>query len=606
MEHSMKLLIFSFSLLLSINLFASEAATVIALKGKVLKYSSDKGDSKIAVGDIISVGERIKTESGSFVKLKFIDESQTTLGPSSELLVEAFSSDKPGILNLMRGSLKSKVTKDYMNIKKDSSKLFIKSHSASMGVRGTEFIWSYEDEQTGLVTLEGVVRFVSLRDAKERGSLDPEYLDSLLNSKRAVTVSRGETSMLFKSAKEVHKTEKLPEESLKELKKLNFEVSGAGAPKKMSKFFAQNKQNLKNENLDTTDDLFGDSPVEEEVVAESKDKEDKRKIDHERDVTKQKKDNGENSVAADLEQASTNAPETFAFPLAEELVTDKPETERELKPHDSRKALNGEVDEKMAKLEEIKAKLAEKEKLDAEKLVKIGEREKLKKAKSEAIKKLMAKKAKEKDGILGRNEKTMMNKGLGANNLIRKEVNVDDSLIKKLGASTFKASLNGEVSPDMFQADTKTLIDKNNAIIDSALKTESTLIKSVDTALVTQPEVEQPEVDENPTSTTTTSTSSDSSSGTSSTGLVTKIVTGIVKTVSGTSSTGTRDPASDSGADGVSKEDADAAQAAYDKCITDYKAKHKLALDAPVSAFMARQKDAVAYCTEQQAASSTK
>ena len=56
------------------------------------------------------------------------------------MVVASFTKKKAGILNLIKGKLRSKVTKDYMNMSdKEKSKLFIVTKTAAMGVRGTEF-----------------------------------------------------------------------------------------------------------------------------------------------------------------------------------------------------------------------------------------------------------------------------------------------------------------------------------------------------------------------------------------------------------------------------------------------------------------------------------
>lgn len=570
----MKIFIILLSTFISFNLLAEEAAKVLSSKGEVLV-----GDRKVKAGDVIEVGETIETLARSFVKLQFIDESQTTMGPSSKMIVETFSQKKPGILNLIKGSIKSKVTKDYMNIDKNSSKLFIKSNSASMGVRGTEFIWTYEpgEDQTGLITLEGVVRFVSLRTAEEKSSHDPAFLDSMLNSKRAVTVRKGEASYHNKHGVEVNKTELLPSNELQDVLKINFET--VMSSKHLNKAFANKKIDKSKKNMAAKDDidLFGDQTSEEEVADGDGVKKDGKNKDKKRDFAAQKKkkelNSGKSENAGD---AAASVPESFAFPLAEELVSDKPVPEKEFRVKDSKSALNGEVDENTEINDELRAKLAEKDKLDQEELTRIGERAQEKTDKAAAVKKILANKIKEKEGSLARSDQSFQKKSLGTNQLIRKENPISSSLIKKYGTTTFKADLNGEVDPDKFQADSKELIDKNLATIKNALST-STLTKSLSTIT--------------PTTSTTSQT--------------TAIVKKVVNTIVSTSSEPARDPASDEGAAGVSQEDADAAQALYDKCITDYKVKHKLAVDAPVSAYMTRQQEAVAYCTEQQAAAST-
>jgi hypothetical protein len=135
----------------------TKVAKVVLLRGKVkAKALSGKVDS-LKKNDWVTEGSLIQTAGKSFVKLSFVDKSQMSLGPNSKMVVNKFSKKKAGLITLVKGQLKSKVTKD--PLQREKNKMFIKTKTAAMGVRGTEFkvIFNEDNQNTALITLEGEV-----------------------------------------------------------------------------------------------------------------------------------------------------------------------------------------------------------------------------------------------------------------------------------------------------------------------------------------------------------------------------------------------------------------------------------------------------------------
>jgi hypothetical protein len=190
--------IYLLSLLLSLNAFAKEAATVLILRGEVKAKGADgkvfdvKKDDKIDEKTVLTTGDK------SFVKLIFIDKSQMNLGPNSQMEVTEFPKNEAGIINLVKGELRSKVTKDYMDMdKKDQSKLFIKTKTAAMGVRGTEFkvIFNPENNITSLVTFEGRVAMAAIDERSPADiSINQRALEQAVSSPDAQMVTQGQYS----------------------------------------------------------------------------------------------------------------------------------------------------------------------------------------------------------------------------------------------------------------------------------------------------------------------------------------------------------------------------------------------------------------------------
>jgi len=190
--------IYLLSLLFCFNLFANEAATVLILHGTVTAKAADGKSFSVKKDDKIKVGMVLETGEKSFVKLIFIDKSQMNLGPNSKMEVTAFPKNEAGIINLVKGELRSKVSKDYMNMdKKDQSKLFIKTKTAAMGVRGTDFkvIYNEDNNITSLVTFEGRV---SMAAVDERSAPDinvnQRVLEQAVSAPEAQMVTQGQYS----------------------------------------------------------------------------------------------------------------------------------------------------------------------------------------------------------------------------------------------------------------------------------------------------------------------------------------------------------------------------------------------------------------------------
>lgn len=172
---------------------AAEKKIAVAkiLRGEVNVLTMGKTE-KLNLEDWIEEGAIIKTAEKSFAKIIFIDKSQMNIGPNSEMKIEKFSEQDAGVIDLVKGKIRSQVTKDYLQIKdKEKSKLFIKTPNAVMGVRGTDFIISTNGKNTSTVLFEGEIVFNNL---KERNLIASDRLESIVD--RGVRVFPGEFSVV--------------------------------------------------------------------------------------------------------------------------------------------------------------------------------------------------------------------------------------------------------------------------------------------------------------------------------------------------------------------------------------------------------------------------
>lgn len=169
---------------------AQKVAIVKLLKGEVEVLSLGK-TARLNVNDWVEDGSVVKTAEKSFVKLVFVDKSQMNIGPGSEMKIEKFSGKDSGVIDLVKGKIRSQVTKDYLQIQKDKSKLFIKTKNAVMGVRGTDFIIATNGISTSTVLFEGSIAFNHLEN---RGEINSANLEDIVN--RGVSLFPGEFSVV--------------------------------------------------------------------------------------------------------------------------------------------------------------------------------------------------------------------------------------------------------------------------------------------------------------------------------------------------------------------------------------------------------------------------
>lgn len=194
------LLIINFAIIIFLPaIYASEAgvAKVIVMKGQVRAKFPDGTIIEVKPDQSIPEGATLETAEKSFVKLIFLDKSQMNLGPSSQMIITIFPKKEAGIITLVKGQIRSQVTKDYMEMEdKNKSKLYIKTKTAAMGVRGTDFQVNYnaENQNTALITFEGKVAMAHIDKNIREEYFDQNKLEKFVSSDKAVFVTQGQIS----------------------------------------------------------------------------------------------------------------------------------------------------------------------------------------------------------------------------------------------------------------------------------------------------------------------------------------------------------------------------------------------------------------------------
>jgi hypothetical protein len=185
---------------------------VVRMKGKISVLQDGK-EIKVSKGQKISHITQIRSGKSSFAKLLFNNGNILSLGPESVMNINHKIEDQPLVVSLVRGKLRAKVKKSVKNNKK--YKMYLKTRSASIGVRGTDFLVSYNEKNhiTSSLTFEGDVHLYKVPDSEIYESIQ-EDLDT---HKHAIHIAEEQ---------EVHLVEtNLAHHSVKSIKRGEF--SGA-------------------------------------------------------------------------------------------------------------------------------------------------------------------------------------------------------------------------------------------------------------------------------------------------------------------------------------------------------------------------------------------
>lgn len=188
------------------NPFAQDSlAKIIWLRGQANLQINSNAPKQIAkMGDELKENSIITTLEKSFLKIQFADGSQITVTPLSSIRLSKLDKKEPSLVQLVSGKLRAQVQK-----KNDREYgLFIKTQTASMGVRGTDFevIYNTENNITSALTFTGEVALINSKGAehfdtpKEIHEYDEAYIEVLsdeLQTERTKIIKAGEFSGAF-------------------------------------------------------------------------------------------------------------------------------------------------------------------------------------------------------------------------------------------------------------------------------------------------------------------------------------------------------------------------------------------------------------------------
>lgn len=233
------MLIFSF--LFSFSCFSQDGeagvARVLRFRGDVKSVTKDGKEKKLRKQDWLNEGVKIVTGARSFARIGLLDKSQVNIGPNSALIIAKTGVNKKSVINLMRGMLRTKVTKDpNKKNQRAKSKFYIRTKTAAMAVRGTDFqvIFNEQNNVTNLLTFEGEVLFVKSSEREFAEKIDYDRLEEQVTHSNSVPVRQGQFSIALVGKSRVSFPTRINPIQLDALDKNKELKLGSKKPRKLS------------------------------------------------------------------------------------------------------------------------------------------------------------------------------------------------------------------------------------------------------------------------------------------------------------------------------------------------------------------------------------
>lgn len=149
--------------------FADDCGIFKVVKGDItVKESGQSEFTKAKINKKVCAGDLIKAGAESRSKVIMADGNEINISPDTEFVIEKYQSegaDKKVLLDVIYGKIRSNVKQKYDG---EQSYYRVKTKSAVAGVRGTQFLSSYEPKtnEFKVITFEGVVEVGSLKGDK--------------------------------------------------------------------------------------------------------------------------------------------------------------------------------------------------------------------------------------------------------------------------------------------------------------------------------------------------------------------------------------------------------------------------------------------------------
>lgn len=159
-----------------------QIGTVKIVLGKAERYSANGKRMVIRKDSQIQVGDRIVTPSNGHVHIHFIDGALVSVRPNSELHIERYDydQDRPE-LSAVKFNLQEGVTRSISGDAARSARERFRLNTpiAAIGVRGTDFVVSADEDTTRALVNEGVIVMAPFSDACSVDALGPCLANAL-------------------------------------------------------------------------------------------------------------------------------------------------------------------------------------------------------------------------------------------------------------------------------------------------------------------------------------------------------------------------------------------------------------------------------------------
>lgn len=150
----------------TVGRFVQVEGQVDLLKGGKLPLTPAKVQQAVDQGDVV------RTKSNSRAQIQFVDETVLSIGPSSRVAIEdyVFDADKgqrSAVIEMFRGLVQTTVKKIYQM---DEPDFVVKTHTATLGVRGTKWYTQILPTSTDVYTEEaGQVSALDYKPSPQAG-----------------------------------------------------------------------------------------------------------------------------------------------------------------------------------------------------------------------------------------------------------------------------------------------------------------------------------------------------------------------------------------------------------------------------------------------------
>lgn len=141
------------------------AGTVTHLSGPLLAKKADGAVKVLSQKSTVEQGDTLVTEKDTYARIKFIDDSEMTLRPNSQVKIDDFSfeDDQPqkdkASFSLIKGGLRA-VTGTLG--KRNKEKFGVNTPTATIGIRGTIFIAEYVPPESAAVAAYGFASLAAI------------------------------------------------------------------------------------------------------------------------------------------------------------------------------------------------------------------------------------------------------------------------------------------------------------------------------------------------------------------------------------------------------------------------------------------------------------
>ncbi len=231
----------------------------MVVKGEVKLEGPGKPATTTKVGGKILPGETVIAGKDSRAKIVMSDRNVINVSPDTKMQIAKYENNSAtGVknveLNLIEGKVRNNVEQKYDG---EKSKFMIKTPTAVAGVRGTQFVTSFDPQTklTQIVTMKGAVALTAMVNGKPSGA--------------PVLVKKGETSSLAQGQASPEPAKALPKE---ELNKIDKESTQGPAKKEESSTASDSGgKDDKKEKDGESKDGKGDSKSKDGSGADSKD-----------------------------------------------------------------------------------------------------------------------------------------------------------------------------------------------------------------------------------------------------------------------------------------------------------------------------------------------